>query len=488
MQISRTSAPARAAQAPPAPSPAPADVAVSSNAQDTTVLSNGAASVKSQTAAPLRTAKVAFKKNPPQPVSGAYVYADSDSRVHGALPFAAAASTVAVFESALGKPITWSFHRDRLDVVPDRGQNLNAFYDAFDGTLNFFHAVDPRRGHTIYTGDSGEVASHETGHAILDALRPGYLQSFGYDTRAFHEAFGDVTAMIMSLRDERTLDLVMAQTNGDLSKPNAVAAMGEQLGMAINHNAGQNVTGGPWLRNAINTFTWARPSSLPTIGGPDQLGNEEHSFSRLWTGATYDVLRGIVNRSTAAGIPARDALRAAGDELLTIYVNLFKTAPQGEFTYKDMALAMIKADRSYNSGRNADLMTQVFTRRKIIPRDAVESLVTEARPREDHAPPSADPGTFDLQVTLRGDGFGMFDGAVVEVPIDADGALTQSTEVGDRLRESMRALIAAGRIKYTEPNQKLEKRDLFDSEGRPYVGVVRWLDGRMRIERTAIAS
>ena len=82
------------------------------------------------------------------------------------------------------------------------------------------------RGHLVQDSIPGSNAADL---AILDALRPGYLQSFGYDTRAFHEAFGDVTAMIMSLRDERTLDLVMAQTNGDLSKPNAVAAMGEHV-------------------------------------------------------------------------------------------------------------------------------------------------------------------------------------------------------------------------------------------------------------------
>lgn len=421
------------------------------------------------------------------PVNGRYVYDETDPNYHVALPFAAAAKTIATFERALGQPIRWAFwtaNTEKLGIVPDEGEDLNAFYSRDDANLNFFHFTDPKTGTTIYSGDSGEVVSHETSHAILDSLRPGYSDSFSPDPAAFHEAFGDVGALIMSLHDERVLDKLVEQTGGDLSKPNIIAAMGEQIGTTINDTFGRNVTGGDYTRNALNNFKWADPSTLPDKGGPDELGSEEHSFSRLWTGATYDILKGIVDARLHSGLAPKEALRAGGDELLKIYVNLFQTASSGDFTFRDMAQAMIESDKQFNSGKNADLMTEVFTNRNIIGNVGFQSTPRHAR--VEFTSQSSAPGTVNIRVALNGKEYGVFDGAVVETPIDTDGSLTKSAEVGARVQDNLKRLIKAGRIKYTSPDQNVKKGDLLDSQGRPYMGIVRWLDGHMRIERVKI--
>lgn len=466
----------------------PSTAEVSYNPQDKMTFGTSPISITTESAGKLSAPQVDFKSSPPAPQNGKYIYSDSDSRIHGALSFAAVAKTVETFGKVLGTSIPWSFHRQHLSIVPDGGKMLNAYYQPSDGTLNFFHATDPKTKSVLYSADSGEVVSHETGHAILDAMRPGYLQSFGSETRAYHEAFGDVCAIIMSLHDERTLDKLVEQTGGDLSKPNLVAAVGEDIGRVINNTAGQNVTGGNWVRNAINKFKWAKPSSLPQIGGPNQLGSEEHSFSRLWTGAMYDVLKGITDRNMATGQTPKDALRDAGDELLKVNANLFKTAPQGDFTFKQMAAACVKADQSYNGGKNATLMTKVFTDRKILGSAETEAAPMVAGLAVTEGSEGAPEGTKNIRLALHGDGFGMFEGAVVETPVDLDGSLTMSSETGERLRDSMKSLIAAGRIKYTEPGQKVSEKDKFDASGRPYVGIVRWLDGQMTIQPTRIAS
>lgn len=472
-----------------ASAPAPeATVEISYNAQDKLTMGTAPTTVTTDTATTLSSPRVEFKASPPAAQGGKFVYPDTDSRIHSALPFASVAKTVEVFEKELGKPIKWSFNRQKIRLVPDGGEMLNAYYKPYDGTLNFFHAKDPKTKTTLFSGDSGEVTAHETGHAILDALRPGYLQAYGYETRAFHEAFGDVVAIIMSLRDERTLDKVVEQTQGDLSKPNVVAAVGEHIGRAINNTAGENVTGGDWVRNAINKFKWAKPSSLPENGGPDQLGREEHSLSRLWSGAVYDVLRNIVSRNIAAGQAPKDALRAAGDELLKINVNLFKTAPMGDFTFKDMAQACIKADKTYNAGKNVALLTTVFTNRKIISKTDLEAVETAGRAMVSEGSPDAPEGTKNIRVTLRGEGFGMFEGAVVETPVDVDGSLAMSADAGSRLQDTMKSHIAAGRIKYTEPGQRVTDKDMFDASGRPYIGIVSWLDGQMTIAPVRIVA
>lgn len=468
-----------------APTPE-ATVEISYNPQDKLTMGTAPTTITTDAATALSTPRVEFKSSPPAPRAGKFVYSDNDNRIHSALPFASVAKTVEVFEKALGKPIKWSFNRPKIRLVPDGGEMLNAYYKPYDGTLNFFHAKDPKTMTKLFSGDSGEVTAHETGHAILDSLRPGYLQAYGYETRAFHESFGDVVSIIMNLRDERTLDKLVDQTNGDLSKQNLVAAVGEHIGRAINNTAGENVTGGDWVRTAINRFKWAKPSSLPESGGPNHLGREEHSLSRLWTGAVYDVLKGIVNRNTAAGQSPKDALRAAGDELLKINVNLFKTAPMGDFGFKDMAQACIKADQTYNAGKNVSLMTTVFTTRKIIGKTEAETTAPTTRAIVSEGAADAPEGTRNIRVTLRGEGFGMFEGAVVETPVDTDGSLAMNDEAGARLHVTMKSHIAAGRIKYTEPGQRVTDKDLFNADGKPYIGIVRWFDGQMRIEPVRI--
>lgn len=459
---------------------------VSYNSQDSIVFSPSTVSLPKVGSGP-STARTKINGKALKPADdGSYVYPEKDARVHTALPFAAVANTIHTFETALGKPIKWAFGEDKLGIVADGGDMLNAYYSRDEGSLNFFHSTDPKTKTKLWSGDSGEVVSHEAGHAILDALRPGYFSAWSPDPGAFHEAFGDVVAMTMSLRDDRTLDKVVEQTGGDLSKQNVVAAMGEQIGIAINHASGGNATGGDYTRNSINKFKWQDPSTLPERGGPDELGSEVHSFSRLWTGATYDILKGIVDANMVGGMSPKDALKAGGEELLTVYANLFKTAPKGDFTFRDMAQAMVKSDEQYNNGKNVALMTKVFTDREIIGKVAFSSTPRTAFVEAGSG--SAAEGTQNIRVSLRGPDYGMFDGAIVENPVDQDGALAKSGETGARVQDSLKKLIAAGRIKYTEPNQVVTHKDLFDNQGRPYAGVVRWHDGRMVIERVLIAD
>lgn len=461
----------------------PAATEISYNSQDSVVLQPGSTKLSDVGPGP-SVPRAELSGKPLEPVNGGYVYEAKDPKIHAALPFASVAQTIAVFEAALGTPIQWAFNGEKLGVVADGGDMLNAYYAREEGTVNFFHTTDPRTRQKMWSGDSGEVVSHEAGHAILDGLRPGYFSAWSPDAGAFHEAFGDVVATVMSMRDERVLDKLVEQTGGDLSKPNLVAAMGEQIGIVINHMGGD--TGGDYTRNSINTFKWADPATLPEDGGPDQLGSEVHSFSRLWTGASYDLLKGVVDASMQAGMAPKEALRAGGDELLKIYANLFKTAPKGDFTFREMAQAMVKADQNHNGGKNVDLIKKVFTERNILGGVGFQSSARRAfvEPGNDEAPE----GTKNIRVALNGGDYGMFNGAVVETAIDQDGSLTKSGEVGARVQDSLKKLIAAGRIKYTEPNQALKQQDLFDSKGQPYVGVVRWQDGRMTIERVKIAS
>jgi hypothetical protein len=81
-----------------------------------------------------------------------------------------------------------------LNVYPAAGQDLNAFYDR--NSLKFFYALDPVVKKNIYTSDSSDVVSHETGHALLDSIRPDFWNVQSYEVWALHESFGDIISIL----------------------------------------------------------------------------------------------------------------------------------------------------------------------------------------------------------------------------------------------------------------------------------------------------
>lgn len=414
------------------------------------------------------------------PVDGAYVYDPDDRRYYAANAFAAVSKALDVFQKAYGEPIQWATGRARLDVTSDAGKMLNAYYSRQDGGLFFWHETDPRTKEVVYSAASGEVVAHEAGHAILDAIRPNYFSAWSPDPGAFHESFGDVLAMLVSLKDERVLEKVVEQTGGDMSRPNLAAALGEQLGRTINHTAGKNVTGGDYTRNAINKFVWQDPNSLPESGPPDQLTPEVHNFSRLWTGAYYEVFQGIVQQKLTQGISAKDSIASATDESLKMLARMMKTAPEGDFTYKDMATALIRSENSGNAGRYTPLIEKVFKSRKILPDSSEQSL----RASDLETPV----GSRTFHGILKGDHFGPLQGCKISTVLSGFQASVadESDYQLQRLERDIARLYRNGDILLTEPNQVVTTDRLFKPNGEPYVGVVRWIDGQMSLERVAI--
>lgn len=360
---------------------------------------------------------------------------------------------------------------------------LNAYYQRAEGSVNFFHSTDPKTGQVVYSGDSGEVVSHEAGHAILDGLRPAYLFNWRTDVGAFHESFGDMLALVMSLQDDSVLAKVVEQTGGDMTRPNVAANLGEELGITINNTAGKDRTGGDFTRTAINSFKWADPKTLEqNPEDPNELGSEVHNFSRLFTGAFYDVFTGLVNENRANGLEPAQAIREASNEGIRMLGRLLKASPRFDFTYATMARAFVQAEKS--GGSHADLVTRVYKDRLILP---ASFSAAEVEP----LPPSTRSLTQEALAVQRelvplSNAGGNFAGAMVEVARDPEAPrlLAEDRQVSDDVNR----LIAQGRVLYTEPHQRLSDRDLIDKNGEPYVGVLRWRDGQPVIERNTILT
>lgn len=118
----------------------------------------------------------------------------SDPCFHAQNVYAIAMMTLARFEFALGRRVSWGFGAHQLKIAPHAFSDANAFYSGKDETLVFgyFPAHD---GSMVYGCLSHDVVAHETTHALVDGLRNRFTDPSSPDQAAFHEGFADVVAL-----------------------------------------------------------------------------------------------------------------------------------------------------------------------------------------------------------------------------------------------------------------------------------------------------
>jgi hypothetical protein len=189
------------------------------------------------------------------------------------------------------------------------GTDLNAYYDR--AGLSFFRQTVS--GVTVWSGDSPDIVCHETGHAILDSLCPGLWDAASAEIAAFHESFGDMTAVLSGLSLASIRQEVIGETTGELSRSSRLSRLAEQLGWAIRQLSPSSVDA-DCLRNAANEFFYKDPTGLPPSGPANQLSSEPHSFSRVFTGAFLESIAGIAHVLAGTAEVDDEALETAGSD------------------------------------------------------------------------------------------------------------------------------------------------------------------------------
>jgi hypothetical protein len=283
-----------------------------------------------------------------------------------------------------------------LPVDLEHGVDLNAYYDRKG--LKFFH--DAALGGVVYSGESPDVVCHELGHAILDSFKPQLWGAASLEAAAFHEAFGDMSAMLAALQ------LGSIRT----------AVLAEQLGAAIRAQAPQAVDP-DCLRNAANRFTYQDPLTLPSNAPASQLSSEAHSFSRVFSGAFLEALAGLLVGSAAnPSAPTEQELLRVSQQIGQILVRGVKRASVVSNFYAQVAGGMVVEADAVKAGYAA-ILKRVFVRRGILSLQSASgamSLVGDVEVAEFAAAvaPSELP-----QLALSGQLFGLGDAAVfVQAP------------------------------------------------------------------------
>ena len=277
----------------------------------------------------------------------------SDPRFHAQNVYAIAMRTLARFEFALGRRVSWGCDGHQLHIAPHAFADANAFYSKEDRGL-FFGYFTGANGKPIFTCLSHDVVAHETTHALLDGLRGRYLEPSSPDQAAFHEGFADVVALlsIFSLKDvvSKLLDFGKGTSklidqrflDADAIRKSVLLGLAKQMGQELSNVRGQA------LRRSVELPPGKPYMSLPEFQEPHRRGELlvaalMNSFVDIWM-ARLEKIGFVSGRKKDRSLVVEEGARVA-DHLLTISIRALDYCPPTDITFPDYLSALLTIDR-----------------------------------------------------------------------------------------------------------------------------------------------
>src|SRR5882724_991702 len=278
--------------------------------------------------------------------------------------FAVVRETLTMFERVRGGvtvPWAWNVggNTDVLTAYPRAGVTANAFYSRGQKALKFFFFTPSGAPEPLFTCRSLDIVAHESGHAILDGLKSGWLGiNNPPQTGGLHESFGDLAAIFLALAQLDQADALVAMTKADLHEKNFLAALAEQFGAALGRPSG--------LRNADNDLKLS------------QVSNEVHEISQIFTGAIYDILADIFRferiRQSKTKDPAQ-VLMEVSQHLCGLLLSALMRAPDTGALYVDVVNQMLKVSKEQNDPQIYRTFTyERFALREVVATEAPLAL------------------------------------------------------------------------------------------------------------------
>jgi hypothetical protein len=161
--------------------------------------------------------------NVPDPADNAEIL--SDPAFHARNVYALVMRTLAGFEYALGRRVSWYFRAHQLKAVPHAFEEMNSFYSREAESIVFGYYR--RDDEPVFMCLSHDIVVHETTHALVDGLRSRFMAPSSPDQAAFHEGFADIVALL------------------------SVFSLGEVLNLLITRDPASNEQDGVILRSAV---------------------------------------------------------------------------------------------------------------------------------------------------------------------------------------------------------------------------------------------
>ena len=276
---------------------------------------------------------------------------------HACMTYGIVMKTLARFEHALGRRLSWSFGSHQIQVSPRAFADANAFYsDTAQGLLfGYFPSNDGKR--TLYTCLSHEIVAHETTHALLDGLRERYTDPSSPQQAGFHEGFADIVALLSVFSAAsivgKVIDLGVPRAGGEfIQRANvSVQALKESGLFGLAQEMGAELAG-------VHGHALRRSVALPPGANYLRSGewDEPHACGEVLVAAVLNAYLAIwVDRLKALGDESRlDRKRAAqegaelADHLLSACIRAIDYCPPTDIEFGDFASALLTVDSELN--------------------------------------------------------------------------------------------------------------------------------------------
>jgi hypothetical protein len=288
-----------------------------------------------------------------------------DPRFHARNAYALVMSTIARFEYALGRRVSWGFEEPghQIKVAPHAFCDANAFYSRRDEALLFGYFPGASSKRIVFTCLSHDVVVHETTHALLDGLRSRYIEPSSIDQAGFHEGFADIVAILSVLSQKEVLGALMRRPEGrrpvglpaELAqdvvlrdeataqhlRTSTLTAMAEQLGAEMD----------PIGRSALRHSATIEPRPEVIARYTEAHDRGEilvaaviNAFIDAWAARLAPLFRDARTRFIDRARAAEEGARAA-DYLLTVAIRALDYAPTVHIDFSTFLSAMLTADR-----------------------------------------------------------------------------------------------------------------------------------------------
>ncbi|MDQ3749879.1 MAG: hypothetical protein M3367_12855 [Acidobacteriota bacterium] len=300
---------------------------------------------------------------------------------HAQNAYAIVMRTLARFEFALGRRVSWGFGGHQINVAPHAFADANAFYSEHDRALMFGYFRSPyskedseNKEKLIFSCLSHDVVAHETTHALLDGLRKRYTTPSSPEQAGFHEGFADIVALlsVFSLHDivaylldygeklpDDAANPIPGPSDPDLISVKHLTKEKLQnsilLGLADEMGAEMSGVRGQALRRSISIKSLSADAE-PYLGQPAY--EEPHRCGELLVAVMMNAFVGIwrerieklikddnnkekdfVDRSLVAEAGANVA-----DHLLTMAIRALDYTPPTDIKFADYVSAFLTAD------------------------------------------------------------------------------------------------------------------------------------------------
>jgi hypothetical protein len=223
-------------------------------------------------------------------ISGTGNKAYSEDELDAIQTFGLVRYVVDLYEKILGRMIPWSWEKYGFSVpltVNIRKNDIHARYlkNARCIDLDFYGPY----GNWTYYCRSVDIVAHETGHAILDALKPDW-ENGDIETRGMAESFCDLTAMFVVTSQFDLCEEVIRETKGDLKKESILTQFG--VGYRLDNSRTP-------IRSACNNRKYTANMKFA------------YDYAAVLTGCLYDILVDIIYQNTSNPIEATELYEKA---------------------------------------------------------------------------------------------------------------------------------------------------------------------------------